>query len=117
VGEARAGRAAAAAVAPRPFCSPSSFLCVQGELLEEEAFAAIAADLQERLEMDIELPSREELRAAVQSSTRQLVEKRLVEYLQTNQNHLSMYIVPSAPVMRQMEDTDLIHGIKTGPVG
>jgi hypothetical protein len=86
-------------------------VCVQGELLEEEAFAAIAADLQERLEMDIEL------RAAVQSSTRQLVEKRLVEYLQTNQNHLSMYIVPSAPVMRQMEDTDLIHGIKTGPVG
>ncbi|KAJ1620362.1 hypothetical protein T492DRAFT_1078537 [Pavlovales sp. CCMP2436] len=77
---------------------------LKGELLEEEAFAAIATDLQERLEMDIELPSREELRSAVQLSTRQLVEKRLVEYLQTNQNHLSMYLVPSAPVCRQMEE-------------
>lgn len=85
----------------------------QGELLEEEAFAAIAADLQERLEMGIELPSKEELRAAVQASSKQLVEKRLIEYLQTNQNHLSMYLVPSAQVMRQMEDADLINGPNT----
>jgi hypothetical protein len=90
--------------------SDGRVLRAQTELQEDEAFATIAADLRERLEIDLELPSREELRAAVQSSSRQLVEKRLVEYLQTNQNHLSMYLVPSAPVMRQMEDSDLIHG-------
>jgi len=96
----------------RRLCARRSPPRPQGELLEEDAFAAIAADLQERLEMEIELPSREELRAAVQASSRQLVEKRLVEYLQTNQNQLSMYLVPSAPVMRQMEDKDLINGMQ-----
>lgn len=80
------------------------------ELLEEEAFAAIAADVKERLEASLPLPSRDDLRGAVATSTRQLCEKRLIEYLQTNQNHLGMYLVPSASVMRKMEDSDLIHG-------
>jgi len=83
---------------------------LKAELLEEEAFGAIAADLEAKVDDEEELPSKAELRAAVQASSRQLVEKRLVEYMQTNQNQLFMYLVPSAAVMRQMEDKDLING-------
>ena len=38
---------------------------------------------------------------------RALVHARLLDYLQTNQNHLDMYLVPSAPIMKMMEDTKL----------
>lgn len=87
----------------------------QEELRGEEAFAALAADLRERMESGVELPTAEELRAAVQRSTRALAEGRLLEYLQANQNQLGMYLVPSAPVMRQMDDADLVHGMRMVP--
>ena len=38
---------------------------------------------------------------------RALVHARLLDYTQTNQNHLDMYLVPSAPIMKKMEDTKL----------
>lgn len=101
-GRARALTRALAATLPPP--GP------QGELLEEDSFSTIVEDLRDRIEAGDDLPTKDELRSSVQQSSRQLVEKRLVEYLQTNQNHLFMYLVPSTGVMRQMEDKDLVHG-------
>jgi len=87
---------------------------LKSELLEESAFSTIVDDLRDRIDAGEEMPTKDDLRSSVQQSSRQLVEKRLVEYLQTNQNHLFMYLVPSTGVMRQMEDKDLIHGRHAG---
>ena len=38
---------------------------------------------------------------------RALVHARLLDYIQTNQNQLDMYLVPSAPIMKKMEDNKL----------
>ena len=38
---------------------------------------------------------------------RALVHARLLDYIQTNQNHLDMYLVPSSAIMKKMEDTKL----------
>lgn len=101
--------------APRAHSPLDRLAAPQEELRGEEAFAALAADLRERMESGVELPTAEELRAAVQRSTRALAEGRLLEYLQANQNQLGMYLVPSAPVMRQMDDADLVHGMRMVP--
>ena len=39
---------------------------------------------------------------------RALVHARLLDYIQTNQNHLDMYLVPSSAIMKKMEDTQLM---------
>ena len=39
---------------------------------------------------------------------RALVHARLLDYVQTNQSHLDMYLVPSSAIMKKMEDTQLI---------
>ena len=39
---------------------------------------------------------------------RALVHARLLDYVQTNQNHLDMYLVPSSAIMKKMEDTQLM---------
>ena len=38
---------------------------------------------------------------------RALVHARLLDYVQTNQNHLDMYLVPSSAIMKKMEDVKL----------
>ena len=38
---------------------------------------------------------------------RALVHARLLDYIQTNHNHLDMYLVPSSTIMKKMEDTKL----------
>ena len=40
-------------------------------------------------------------------SKRALVRSRLLDYVQTNQNQLSMYLVPSSAIMKSMEDNKL----------
>ena len=39
---------------------------------------------------------------------RALVHARLLDYIQTNQSHLDMYLVPSSAIMKKMEDTQLM---------
>ena len=39
---------------------------------------------------------------------RALVHARLLDYVQTNQSHLDMYLVPSSAIMKKMEDTQLM---------
>lgn len=78
-------------------------------MLNEEAFDQIVQDLRARAEKGEALPTHDELRQAVKTSTKTLVGSRVVEYLEANGNHLNMYLTPSNPVMKQMERTDLIH--------